>query len=256
MCSCHSRDQLHDVEVGFDDDGRILALRDRFHRRLRRVESDRRRRGLQHRRPPARPLQDRRLAIECQDRRDQQGAERALPRSRPSGSRLRHGADHRPRRRCARPRARRGAPAQHDPRRRDALSRRHSLSRRRADRLRQRRLSGRAAQGASRDRRHRRHFARASAPRATQGRHLGLGIGCYVEGTGVGPFESADGADRSVRQDLRVGRRLPAGPGHGDDLFAGRGRRLVRSSPTMWSCRSPTRRPSRSGSAPSPAAAP
>ena len=30
MCSCHSRDQIHDVEVGFDNDGRILALRDSF----------------------------------------------------------------------------------------------------------------------------------------------------------------------------------------------------------------------------------
>ena len=30
MCSAHSRDQIHDVEVGFDDDGRILALRDDF----------------------------------------------------------------------------------------------------------------------------------------------------------------------------------------------------------------------------------
>jgi len=30
MCSCHSRDQIHDVEVGFDREGRILALRDRF----------------------------------------------------------------------------------------------------------------------------------------------------------------------------------------------------------------------------------
>jgi carbon-monoxide dehydrogenase large subunit len=30
MCSCHSRDQLHDVEIGFDNDGRILALRDDF----------------------------------------------------------------------------------------------------------------------------------------------------------------------------------------------------------------------------------
>jgi aerobic carbon-monoxide dehydrogenase large subunit len=30
MCSCHSRDQTHDVEIGFDDDGRILALRDDF----------------------------------------------------------------------------------------------------------------------------------------------------------------------------------------------------------------------------------
>src|SRR5947209_13991649 len=30
MCSCHSRDQMHEVEVGFDDEGRILALCDRF----------------------------------------------------------------------------------------------------------------------------------------------------------------------------------------------------------------------------------
>jgi aerobic carbon-monoxide dehydrogenase large subunit len=30
VCSCHSRDQIHDVEVGFDDGGRILALRDSF----------------------------------------------------------------------------------------------------------------------------------------------------------------------------------------------------------------------------------
>jgi carbon-monoxide dehydrogenase large subunit len=30
ICSCHSRDQIHDVEVGFDDAGRILALRDNF----------------------------------------------------------------------------------------------------------------------------------------------------------------------------------------------------------------------------------
>jgi aerobic carbon-monoxide dehydrogenase large subunit len=30
MSACHSRDQLHDVEVGFDDDGRLLAFRDSF----------------------------------------------------------------------------------------------------------------------------------------------------------------------------------------------------------------------------------
>jgi carbon-monoxide dehydrogenase large subunit len=30
QCSAHSRDQLHEVEVGFDGDGRILALRDNF----------------------------------------------------------------------------------------------------------------------------------------------------------------------------------------------------------------------------------
>src|SRR5215467_7249221 len=30
VCSCHSRDQLHEVEVGFDAEGRILAFRDDF----------------------------------------------------------------------------------------------------------------------------------------------------------------------------------------------------------------------------------
>jgi len=30
MCACHSRDQTHDVEVGFDDEGKILAYRDDF----------------------------------------------------------------------------------------------------------------------------------------------------------------------------------------------------------------------------------
>jgi aerobic carbon-monoxide dehydrogenase large subunit len=30
LCSCHSRDQVHDAEIAFDGEGRILALRDRF----------------------------------------------------------------------------------------------------------------------------------------------------------------------------------------------------------------------------------
>jgi aerobic carbon-monoxide dehydrogenase large subunit len=30
LCSCQSRDQIHDVDVGFNDEGRILVLRDRF----------------------------------------------------------------------------------------------------------------------------------------------------------------------------------------------------------------------------------
>jgi carbon-monoxide dehydrogenase large subunit len=30
MAACHSRDQIHDVEVGFDDEGRLLAFRDSF----------------------------------------------------------------------------------------------------------------------------------------------------------------------------------------------------------------------------------
>jgi carbon-monoxide dehydrogenase large subunit len=30
LCSTHARDQLHDVEVGFDSDGRVVAFRDEF----------------------------------------------------------------------------------------------------------------------------------------------------------------------------------------------------------------------------------
>ena len=30
LCSCHSRDQLHEVEVGFDSQGHVLAFRDTF----------------------------------------------------------------------------------------------------------------------------------------------------------------------------------------------------------------------------------
>ena len=31
MSACHSRDQLHEVEAGFDDEGRLLAFRDDFY---------------------------------------------------------------------------------------------------------------------------------------------------------------------------------------------------------------------------------
>lgn len=31
MSACHSRDQLHEVEIGFDDDGRLLAFTDEFY---------------------------------------------------------------------------------------------------------------------------------------------------------------------------------------------------------------------------------
>src|SRR5437764_6070376 len=34
-------------------------------------------------------------------------------------------------------------------------------------------------------------FRKRQAAAGQEGRHLGLGIGCYIEGTGVGPFESA-----------------------------------------------------------------
>src|SRR5260221_1492223 len=34
-------------------------------------------------------------------------------------------------------------------------------------------------------------FRERQAAARRNGRHLGLGIGCYIEGTGVGPYESA-----------------------------------------------------------------
>ena len=60
-----------------------------------------------------------------------------------------------------------------------------------------------------------------------EGRYLGIGIGCYVEGTGVGPFESATVRIDPSGKILRRLRRLPSGPGHGDDLRAGRRRCVV-----------------------------
>ena len=95
MSATHSRDQLHDVEVGFDDDGSYPRGARRLHCRLRRVEPDRVRCRVQHRRPPDRPLQDREFGGVGKDRRHQQGPERPIPRRRAPGSRLRDGADHR-----------------------------------------------------------------------------------------------------------------------------------------------------------------
>ncbi len=141
MCSCHSRDQIHEVEIGFDNDGRILGVSRPVHRRLRRVESDRHRRRLQHRGPSAGPLQGRQFRGRGADRLHQQGAERALSRRRPAGGELRHGARDGSHRRRARPGAGRGAAPEHDSLPTPmpyAIG--HPLPRRRADRLRQRRL--------------------------------------------------------------------------------------------------------------------
>lgn len=45
------------------------------------------------------------------------------------------------------------------------------------------------------------HFQEQQAEARAQGRYLGLGVGCYVEGTGIGPYE---GAKVSVESDGRV----------------------------------------------------
>ena len=226
ICSCHSRDQIHDVEVGFDDEGRILALRDSFI-----VDCGAWNpigAGVVYNTAVASAgsLQDRRHGFRGPDRRHQQSAERAVSRRRPAGSRLRHGAHRRSRRRRAWPRASRGAAAQHDPRRRNALCDGHAVSRRPAHRLRRRRLSVGAGKGAGGDRRASMRFACGSARRASEGRYLGLGSWLLCRGHRRRPVRERAVAHRAVRQDFRRLRRLPARAGHGDDLRADRRRCL------------------------------
>ena len=254
MAACHSRDQIHDVEVGFDDEGRHPRLARPLHCRLRRLESARRRHRLQHCRASDRPLQVRQFRRPCAGRRDQQGAERALSRRRTAGGHVRDGAGDGSRRRRARPRAGRCAAAQHDPRRRDAVSSRHSLSRRRADRLRQRRLSGGAAAGARRASAASRRSGRARTRRA---RRAAISVSASAA-TSRAPASARSKAPpcgsirparsmlrpapaRRVRAWRRSSRRSSPMPG--------------RSSPTTSSWRSPTPRRSRSASARSRAAA-
>ena len=192
MCSCHSRDQIHDVEVGFDDDGRILALRDDFIvdcGAWNPIGAGVAYNTAVHLTGPYK-IDDH--CDQRQDRRDQQGAERALSRRRPPGSRLRDGADDR-----SGGAARLGLePAE--------VRRRNMI---RADEMPYRvgipyrdgepivydsgdypgalRQGARGASAVSR---------RSAAPAARRARRAaisGSGIGCYIEGTGVGPFEGA-----------------------------------------------------------------
>ena len=86
------------------------------------------------------------------------------------------------------------------------------------------------------------------------GRFLGLGIGCYIEGTGVGSFEGATvRIDPSGKIHLFV-RRLPAWPGHGDRVRPDRRGRVGRAAGGRASARSATRRRFRWATAPSRAA--
>ena len=86
------------------------------------------------------------------------------------------------------------------------------------------------AQGAGRLGRLRRPTA--SRPSA-EGRRVGIGIGCYVEGTGVGPYEGGARHGRDQRPGQRRHRPDHPGPGPPD-------RRSPRSSPTSSACRSRT----------------
>jgi CO/xanthine dehydrogenase Mo-binding subunit len=56
-----------------------------------------------------------------------------------------------------------------------------------------------------------REFRARQAAARREGRHLGLGVACYVEGTGIGPYEGAH-ARGAERQGLSP-RASPPGPG-------------------------------------------
>jgi carbon-monoxide dehydrogenase large subunit len=57
-------------------------------------------------------------------------------------------------------------------------------------------------------------FRREQAAARSQGRHLGLGIGCYVESTGRGPFEGATVRVEPSGQVLVLTGAAPQGQGH------------------------------------------
>ena len=69
-------------------------------------------------------------------------------------------------------------------------------------------------------------FRRRQAEARREGRYLGLGIGCYIEGTGVGPFEGAVVRIDPSGKIYASSGACPQGQGMGDDLRPGGGRRL------------------------------
>ena len=147
------RGQIHDVEVGFDDAGRILGAARSLRPRHRRLHAVRHRRPDHHLDAAPRALSPAELHRRVRGRLHQQGGGVAVSRRRPPARRLRHGAHDRPDRARARARAGGGAAPQLRPAPRVPVGRRAHLPGRRADALRQRRLSGRARDGARDDRR-------------------------------------------------------------------------------------------------------
>ncbi len=72
-------------------------------------------------------------------------------------------------------------------------------------------------------------FVREEQPRLrAEGKHVGIAVVCYVEGTGIGPYEGAKSAGASQRQGERGYRHRHPGPGAFHQFRANRRRRLRR----------------------------
>ena len=142
ISSAHERGQVHHVEVGFDDEGRVLGPRRPVLARQRRLHAVRPHRPDHHLHPAARALQARRLPVRVLLAVHQHRDRDALPRRRAPAGLLRDGAHDGRDRRLPRQRPRRGAQRQLHPARRVPLRPRADLpGRPRAD-LRLRRLPG------------------------------------------------------------------------------------------------------------------
>ena len=233
----HDREQVHRARIalpaGRDDRGR----RRRVPGRRRRVSHRRDRAHAQHREPPAGALPGAQLPERRHELRDEQDAERRLPRRGAPGGRRsswsasstsgRGGSDSTPSRSagaiwCSPARCRTGRASPTRTGSRSPTTRATSPPA----------SSARSSSSATRS------SAPARPPSAGRRRRIGLGVACYVQGSGIGPVRGRAGAGRPERPGLRDHRGRRAGPGPPDhprpDLRGG-------------ARRAPGRRPHRGG---------
>ena len=220
LSTTHAGDQVHDVTLALGADGEILALADDFlidaGAYLPRGAVVANVTAHAPRRPLSRAGRSAAAAASSSRTRCRARRTAAPGGRRPTfvGERILDIARAR-----ARPRSRRGAPPQPDPRGGDAVPPQHAVSRRRADGPRLRRLPDAARHGA-------RHgpvtpgFRERQAAARREGRRIGLGVAAYNEATGIGPHEGARGRGGGDRARARDRRRAEPGPGPRDGARA------------------------------------
>ena len=224
MSACHSRDQIHDVEAGFDDQGRLLAFHDSFIADCgawNPIGAGIAYNTAVHLPGPYKfdnfAVQGRIAATNKVPNAPYRGAGRpeatfAMERTMD----LIAGAW---------PRSGRRADAQHDPAPRDALPPRHPVPRRPDDRVRQRRLSQAPCKRRSRRSAALRRSGRANARPAPKAAISDWGWAATSRAPASARSRAPWCASTRPESLCRL-RRLSAGPGHGDDLLAGGGRRM------------------------------
>ena len=191
FATTQERGQIHDAEIALARDGRILGIKDVFLHDTGAYDPYGLTVPINSQCTLLGPYVVPNYDIDVHRRLHQQADRHALSRRRPPARRVRDRAAAGHRRARAWHRPRRDPPAQPHSARRVPLQQRDHLPGLRAARLRQRQLRAGARQGAGDDRLQGIPRARSSRGCAPQGRHVGIGIACYVEGTGIGPYEGA-----------------------------------------------------------------